>query len=129
MYEFFSEKELSCRCGNCGLGQDDMDEAFMRKIVQMRIELDFAMPVSSAIRCPDHNNNVSSTGRDGPHTTGKALDIVCFGDKAHRILGWAAPVFQGVGVSQKGNRGRRFIHLDDLQSGEVRSPRPWVWSY
>ena len=33
------------------------------------------LSITSAYRCSEHNNNVSSTGPNGPHTTGKALDI------------------------------------------------------
>ena len=33
------------------------------------------LQITSAYRCPSHNDSVSSTGMAGPHTTGLAVDI------------------------------------------------------
>jgi uncharacterized protein YcbK (DUF882 family) len=124
-FKYFSAKELACQCG-CGRGEEDMDEEFMHKVVELREACSFPLSVSSGFRCPDHNNNVSSTGLAGPHTTGKALDVKVVGDKAHKVLEAMFELgFPGVGVSQKGNHRTRFIHLDGLSG----NGRPWVWSY
>lgn len=119
-YVFFSNHELSCR--HCGLNH--MNDAFMQKLVRMRTELDFPFPLSSAYRCPTYNNTVSSTGFNGPHTTGRAVDIMVSGKQAFDIVSRAAEFgFTGIGVKQKG--ANRFIHLDDLDI----DLRPWIWSY
>ena len=119
---FFSEKELSCK--HCG--KNKMVPSFMQKIVKLRRELNFPFVVTSAYRCPAHNKKVSTTGEDGPHTTGRAIDIAVQGDLAYRLVAAALREgFTGIGVSQKGTS--RFIHLDDLDA--VEHARPRIWSY
>jgi uncharacterized protein YcbK (DUF882 family) len=125
-YDFFPDHELACKCG-CGGGSEQMDHDFMRRLILMRREADFPFPLSSAYRCPAHNNAVSGTGYDGPHTTGAAVDINIHGERAVRVLGLAIKHgMTGLGISQKGNHGSRFIHVDRI---EGYTPRPWVWSY
>ena len=116
----FSDKELACKCG-CGmLPQHD----FMLKVQALRDQLGFVMPVTSAARCPAHNAKESSTGRTGPHTTGRAIDIGVQGIHAFMLVKAAMLAgFTGVGIAQKGNA--RFVHLDDLDN----SSRPAIWSY
>lgn len=124
-WEFFTADELRCRCG-CGLGENDMDPVFMGRLIHMRRELSFPFVVTSAIRCPEHNQNVSSTGPNGPHTTGRAVDIALRGERAYRIASLAQSYgFTGLGVKQQG--AHRFIHLDDLTPSQA--PRPTIWSY
>lgn len=119
MTKHFPKHELVCRCG-CGMLPE---QSFMDKIETLRIAAGFKFPVSSAARCPAHNNKVSGTGLTGPHTTGRAIDIAVSRAQAYRLLVLAlAAGFSGIGVSQKGSS--RFIHLDDLIVG-----RPSVWSY
>ncbi len=85
--------------------------------------------IRSWYRDPEHNNKVSKSGFDGPHTKGVAVDIGCHGFLAYWILSNAAKFgFTGIGVKQKGPKASRFIHLDTL--GEAyKAPRPTVWSY
>jgi len=125
-YEFFSENELACKCPR--LHTVGMDPDFMKKLVELRRFLGFPIILASAYRCPEHNQEVSNTGPNGPHTTGRAIDAKLYGQRAYALVK-AAPNFgfTGIGVNQKGDIGSRFIHLDDLT--EMPHPRPWVWSY
>lgn len=124
-YEYFSDEELSCKCGKCGRGSEHMNHTFMEKVIKLRRKLNFSMVVSSAYRCPEHNTKVSSTGETGPHTTGRAIDIQCNHMQALSIVEEARKHgFTGIGVKQKGVG--RFVHLDDLGNGY---PRPAFWSY
>ena len=103
-----------------------MDDDFMMKIEALRHELGFPFTVTSAYRCPDHPIEARKAS-PGAHASGRAVDIACQGDKAHRLLEAALRMgLSGIGVNQKGSG--RFIHLDDLENGSGR-PRPWVWSY
>lgn len=98
----------------------------MDRLEEIRVQLGIPLPLSSAYRCPDYNNEVSSTGFDGPHTTGKAIDVLISGEDAFHLMDLAFEHgMMGVGVSQKGDHDSRFIHLDTLTGGT----RPWVWSY
>ena len=124
-YKYFPDHELACRCG-CGGGRPDMIPAFMARLIRLREDFGRPMVVSSAYRCPKHNGAVSSTDQAGPHTTGRAVDILIYGEAALKLIEKALQHgFTGIGISQNGTYGTRFIHLDDLTT----SPRPWVWSY
>lgn len=120
----FARAEMTCQCG---CGRADMVPEFMDKLQALRMLFEKPMRVTSAYRCPDHNAKVSGTGRTGPHTTGRAVDIGIRGFDSHALLTLAMRMgFSGVGVNQKG--GARFLHLDDLPDGPG-CPRPTVWSY
>lgn len=119
MTPHFRKEELACKCG-CGM-LPELD--FMQKVEALRVSVGFPMAVTSAARCPDHNAKVSGTGRAGPHTTGRAIDLAVSRKEAYMVLATALRMgFTGIGVAQKG--ASRFIHLDDLTEG-----RPTVWSY
>ena len=106
-----------------------MDEDFMARLDKTREEYGSPMVVTSGYRCPEYNDEVSSTGRNGPHTTGKAVDISVSGEDAHRLLYYVMRNgFSGVGVKQAGDHKSRFIHVDTL-SEEESNTRPWLWSY
>ena len=119
-YQYFSMEELACK--HCG--QMHMDNGFMAKLVSIRRELGFPLPVTSGYRCPEHNAAVSDTGKNGPHTTGRACDIAISGERAYRLLRAAvAHGITGIGIKQHGTS--RYVHLDDLDG----QTRPWIWSY
>lgn len=95
----------------------------------IRTELGFPLPVSSGYRSPAHNNEVSDTGKFGPHTSGMACDILVYGDRAHALLKAAMKHgIKGIGISQKGNPSTRYIHLDICEN-TIATPRPNLWSY
>ena len=122
-FEFFSDEELKCRCGNCGMGADDMDVEFMAEVIELRREIGVPFIVTSAIRCPEHNNQVSSTGLNGPHTTGKALDIRANSRLRSLIMQKAYEKgFNRFGVA------RTFLHIDGLTFAEGFD-EDVVWTY
>ena len=106
-----------------------MDKKFMHRLEELRSAYGRPMVISSAYRCPDHNSRVSKTGRDGPHTTGQAIDILVSGQDAYELLFFAIGYgFAGLGINQSGPSSQRFVHLDRLESLSSR-PRPSIWSY
>ena len=118
---YFSEKEQRCNCGKCdGL----LDRLFLEKLNALREAFGAPIILSSAYRCPAYNSIVSRTGRKGPHTSHKAVDIKCAGSDAVRILDIATDLeFKGFGICQTGSWSKRFIHLDDAR------PAQTMWSY
>jgi zinc D-Ala-D-Ala carboxypeptidase len=125
-YKYFSLSELKCKCGKCGSTGNEMDAAFMQKLILLRGELRIPFVLSSAYRCPAHNAKESSTGETGPHTTGKAVDILMRGADALKLIQYAINLgFTGIGIKQHGIS--RFIHVDTLAAPDY--PRPTVWSY
>lgn len=108
---------------------ENMCPEFLTMIDDLRDKCGFPFIISSGYRSPEYNEQVSSSGRTGPHTTGKAADISVYGENAHILLWHATDMeFSGIGISQKGNYKSRFIHLDTLPNDD-NHPRPWVWSY
>jgi len=124
-WTFFKLSEFACLCGcKANLIQHD----FVDKLEHLREALGFPLVVRSGYRCPAHNARVSTTGATGPHTTGRAVDVAVFGRQAFLLIEQAMldGEFTGVGISQRGDQARRFIHLDDLSEERFR---PTVWSY
>ncbi len=128
----FTAKEVAQR----GFGWEEGDTPiliipeFIDLVQAVRVACDFALPVSSWYRSNIYNKQVSTTGVNGPHTTGRAIDTKVFGEKAVKLIDVALNLgFSGIGISQKGPRSKRFIHLDNLEDDETPGPRDWIWSY
>ena len=87
--------------------------------------------MSSAYRCPTHNNAVSKTGRDGPHTK-SAVDIAIHDptEAFHLLVAALAEGYTGIGVNLAPDtpREKRFLHLDVI-ADTAELPRPALWSY
>lgn len=120
---YFTADEFKCK--HCG--QNKMDRGFLLLLDELRHRCGFPLVIGSGYRCPVHNQKVSTTGADGPHTTGRAVDVTVSRHRAHDVLRHAMELgFTGIGVSQKG--ASRFLHLDTLTEPQ-HAPRPTVWSY
>jgi uncharacterized protein YcbK (DUF882 family) len=130
----FSPSEFDCQCAYHSArpmnAATQMDMNFVRKLDALREAYGKPLTISSGWRCPEHNAAVSSTGDRGPHTTGRAVDLLVNGGDAYHVLRLAMQLgFTGLGISQKGPRGSRFLHLDDLDAPAGFPNRPTVWSY
>ena len=120
----FTFDELKCKhCGKMHIPQSSID-----RLQRVRDRVGHFLKISSAYRCPQHNNAVSKTGLTGPHTKA-AFDVLAHGPEAYHVLQAAiAEGFTGIGINQKGPLEQRFIHLDDIDDSDG-SPRPGLWSY
>ena len=115
----FTTDEMACAC----CGKADMDEEFMKVLQSIRDEMQRPLKITSGYRCQKHNEQVSHTGKSGPHTYAKAADILISGADAMRLFAVAQKHgVSGVGMSQKGDHNNRFVHLDILSQEE--EPRP-----
>lgn len=125
MTPHFSKAELQC---HCGCHKTKMDPDFLVKLEDLRRAFNKPISPSSAYRCPSNNTKISKTGQNGPHTTGKAIDIPVSGEDAYDLVQLAFLVgFSGIGISQRGPHKKRFIHLDTLHYPDY--PRPRIWTY
>ncbi|WBA86524.1 D-Ala-D-Ala carboxypeptidase family metallohydrolase [Endozoicomonas sp. GU-1] len=123
----FSFKELACKCGSCDESSGrHISPELMGKVQELREKCGFPFAISSAYRCSNHPTEARKS-QPGTHAKGLAVDILVSGKQAHRVLkkAMAMGCFTGIGISQKGDHGRRFIHLDVSRAEN----RPWVWSY
>ena len=117
----FSDIELCCSC----CGENRMEESFLLRLQAVRDAFAYPMHVNSAYRCSAFNMRISKTGANGPHTTGRAIDIGVAGKDALRLVALALKHgMTGIGLSQKGDYTSRFLHMDDLTEG-----RPHTWTY
>lgn len=125
---FFEPREFACPCGTCGSDGMEMQIDFVHKLDQLRERSMIPFVITSGYRCPAYNKQISTTGEDGPHTTGRAADIALSGPSLFRVVrqaamgGWCT----GIGLHQRGPHSKRFVHLDDL--GDPH-PRPRFWTY
>ena len=121
----FKEYEFRCKC----CGQNQMKDAFLEKLQLIRTAFDKPMIIGSGYRCPEYNDQVSSTGPFGPHTTGRACDVQVSGADMYRLIQLAFQYnMTGLGIKGTGPHATRFLHLDDLLA-DHKCPRPTVWSY
>jgi len=118
---YFSFDELKCKhCGGLVF-----DEDFKRTLDNIRRDCGFPLPVSSGYRCPDHPIEIAKD-EPGAHCSGKAVDIKVSGEKALKLVEVALRHgVKRIGVSQKGDHSKRFVHLDN----ELDLPNPTIWSY
>ena len=81
--------------------------------------------VSSGRRYDHHNDRVSTAKnkKNGVNTLGQASDILISGERAMLLFEKARQIgFSGIGLSQRGDHAKRFVHLDT-------KPRKALWSY
>lgn len=82
------------------------------------------------MRCPEYNGQISSTGSDGPHTTGYAADIACSQIEFLEIFQYAANNHvMRIGIQQAGRDHTRYIHLDICDKRFPGMFNPAVWQY
>lgn len=120
---YFKPDEFRCKGTSCCNHSLVIDPKFLKMLDALRHQFGKPMVITSGYRCPAHNQAVSSSGPNGPHTSGKACDIAVQGEQAYRLVKLAMLIgFEGIGVNQKGTG--RFIHLDT-----IKDRRPAIWSY
>ena len=82
------------------------------------------LQITSSYRCRSHNAAVSSTGENGPHTTGKAVDIHVLNSQHRKeLIDYFTPKVTGLGIA------KTFIHIDLLTYEDGFSMRPNCWIY
>ena len=121
---YFTEEELACK----GTDECDMHPEFMDKLIAVREDYNEPMIITSGYRHLAYNDTIGGA-KNSPHLYGRAVDIKVAGGDALRLIKMALRHgMTGVGVKQRGDHDRRFIHLDDMPQSDTH-PRPWIWSY
>lgn len=123
--KYFRKSEFEC---SCGCGESPMNEEFIKLLDELREEFKSPIYITSGYRCPAHNKKIGGVS-DSYHTKGVAVDIHIYGVNAYNLLKLALSKFDGIGISQKGGVGSRFIHLDKGTLTDGTKNRPAVWSY
>ena len=125
-WNHFEAYEFHCR--HCGV--QHMDEGFLDILEAMRVKYGKPIIISSGYRCSEYNVIVSKTNSPyGPHTTGKAADLLVSGKDAMQLICMMGEFgITGFGMNQKGPHHLRFLHFDILPQAS-NQPRPHPWSY
>ena len=114
MYKYFKLSEFDCQC----TGNNEMKEAFIHKLDELREACGFSFNITSGYRDPSHPIEARKS-KAGTHAQGIAADIaVANGAERYKIVSEAMRLgFTGVGVA------KTFIHVD------IRETTPVVWQY
>ena len=120
----FSPDEFKCQ----GSGELKISPVVLDFLQAYRNVKGSGVTVTSGYRSPEHNNSVSSTGLDGPHTTGLSVDISTNSQTQYQLLRFALnynPQAMGIGIA------KTFTHIDFLtiDAGDKYAVRPNVWRY
>jgi len=100
----FTSEEFAC---NCGCGFDDIQQAIVDKLQNMRYELKVPIRINSGCRCAKHNKDVGGAPSSF-HVLGRAADISSPGVSLATIYEVAKSVgFHGLGL------GNNFLHVDN----------------
>jgi uncharacterized protein YcbK (DUF882 family) len=107
MDNYFTKKELSCRCG---CGWNNFHETLLLVLNSIRKKIKRPLFLSSACRCPDHNAEIGSK-ETSSHLKGLAVDIKVSNSSERdeilrEIYQYVAPYVLRVGI------GKDFIHID-----------------
>lgn len=98
----------------------------------LRVAMARPLVITSGYRTPAHNQVVSTTGANGPHTLARAADVRIYGRDAYRLVKVAIDLgFTGIGFEQQLDLtpARRYVHLDNLTPADGFPMRPNIWSY
>ncbi len=134
-WPFFTRDEFKCKDA---AGECRMDPQFMNLLVALRTAYNKPLIVASGYRSPNYNASVSTTGLEGPHTFGRAVDILIGGFEAEELLHLVhtkfyynqIPMgFTGKGIKQLSGSKIKFLHLDNIPENALGFSRPITWSY
>ena len=112
--KYFKREEFNCTHTN----KNEMDDAFLAKLDQLREECGFPFRITSGYRDATHPNEARKE-KPGTHNQGIAADIaVSNGFERMNIVHNALKLgFGGVGVAKS------FVHVD------TRTTTPVMWTY
>lgn len=124
LYPNFSKEELKCKfSGDCKMHPDLMDV-----LQSIRDELKQPLFISSGYRSPSHPIEQQKKNA-GEHTHGMAVDILCHGEQAIKIIGLAIKLgVKRIGVHQKGNVNARIVHIGIGDKYTLEFPKS-IWTY
>jgi uncharacterized protein YcbK (DUF882 family) len=112
-YRHFSKAEFDCK----ETGENEMQDAFIRKLDDLRDDCGFPFFINSGYRSPQHSKEVIKD-QPGMHTKGMAADVRVNGGRQRFALVRLAIEhgFKGIGVA------KTFVHVDTRSN-------PTMWTY
>lgn len=116
--KYFNEKEFNNCIPSCSL--QDMDQDFINKLDELRVEAGIPLVINCAYRSPEWEKSKDRSG-SGDHPQGKAVDIRCnSSDTRFKILRAALKLgFTRIGVA------KTYIHVGTGKN----LPEKVIWMY
>jgi uncharacterized protein YcbK (DUF882 family) len=129
MYPDFEPSEFLCKCSSRCTHKDFklLDSNVLTFIQEIRDEVGLPIYITSALRCPEHNEKVHGA-KNSRHVLGKAcdfsfqaIDTIEFSIKLVWKFNWKG----GIGAYPD----NKFIHVDsdNQRSTHTGGPRHWVY--
>ncbi|HDV5783358.1 TPA: hypothetical protein RJD83_000270 [Legionella pneumophila] len=123
-YPNFRRDELKCK----HTGECNMHPEMMRILQDIRNDLGRPIFISSGYRSVKHPVEQEKE-KPGEHTYGMAVDILCHGERAIKIIELAINHdIKRIGVHQKGNANGRFVHIGIADRFMLEFPQS-IWTY
>ncbi len=107
--QYFTREEFRCPCGRCGGFPVEPEEKLVRIADRVRVHFGNRAPVSSGVRCQEHNDALKGSVPNSRHVRGKAMDFCVEGFSAGMVLDYVR--------HQKGIRyayaiDKSYVHMD-----------------
>ena len=113
-FKYFKREDFDCQ----ETGNNEMQEAFIHALDQLRAACGFPFYVTSGYRCPKGHSIELAKEKPGTHAQGIAADIAVTGGVQRRaIVNHALAMGMSVGVAKS------FVHVD------IRKTTPVLWCY
>lgn len=106
----FKEHEFACKCGECGMGYEQMQQTTLYKLFTARKRSSVKFVIRSAVRCPKWNM-LKGGKNNSAHLRGYAVDIA-FNNMEDCFIILKSLIdanFERIGINFK----LGFIHVDD----------------
>ena len=110
--QYFTDKELACRCG-CGKGLQDMDQSFLNRLDMLRTSFGGPLVITSGFRCRTYNEKIKGS-KNSQHCNGMAVDIsIAAPEHRWKLLANAFALGFSVGIDGG------FVHVDSRGGAKV----------
>ena len=115
MFKYFKIEDFDCQ----ETGENEMSEAFIHRLDELREACGFPFYITSGYRCPEGHSIEKAKQNPGTHSRGIAADIAVQGGAQRKAVVQKALElnFTGVGVA------KGFVHVD------IRDTTPVLWCY
>lgn len=105
---YFKREEFRCPCSRCGGFPVEPEEKLVRLAEQVREHFGAPVTVSSGVRCPAHNDELTGSAKNSYHVKGKAMDFAVKGKSAAQVMAYVRtlPVHYAYAIDE------RYVHMD-----------------
>jgi len=121
--QYFKTSEFACHCNYSDCKEQKINKDLVKKIIELRKEINEPIKVTSAFRCAKYQNKLRVEGvntvvaKKSTHELGDAVDVAPVRMKIKDFLNFASKKFKAIGVA------KNFLHLDQ-RSDAIRR-----WDY